>query len=93
MSLRAALLWLRSPCRIWFKDKGVGVIVDNAANMDLALRQLQITKLGCLADTLNLGLYYPNPLQVDCKHPGCHSVYQEIIHHGDRVPGEAAYPW
>ncbi|XP_078031550.1 zinc finger BED domain-containing protein 4-like, partial [Epinephelus lanceolatus] len=33
----------------------VGVTVDNAYNMDAAVRRLKILKLGCFAHTLNLG--------------------------------------
>lgn len=37
------------------RDKVVAITVDNAANMDVAVRQLQIIKLGCFAHALNLG--------------------------------------
>lgn len=33
----------------------MALTVDNAANMDMAVRQLQIIKLGCFAHTLDLG--------------------------------------
>ena len=36
-------------------EKVVAVTVDNAANMDVAIKKLKITKLGCFAHTLNLG--------------------------------------
>ncbi|XP_073693674.1 E3 SUMO-protein ligase ZBED1-like [Garra rufa] len=36
-------------------DKIVAVTVDNAANMDVAIKRLQFIKLGCFAHTLNLG--------------------------------------
>ncbi|KAK7881000.1 hypothetical protein WMY93_032395 [Mugilogobius chulae] len=35
-------------------DKVVAATVDNAANMDVALRKLRIRKIGCFAHTLNL---------------------------------------
>lgn len=35
-------------------DKVVAATVDNAANMDLAIKKLQCVKLGCFAHTLNL---------------------------------------
>uniref|UniRef100_A0AAV2KJE6 Transposase n=1 Tax=Knipowitschia caucasica TaxID=637954 RepID=A0AAV2KJE6_KNICA len=35
-------------------DKVVAVTVDNAANMDVAIKRLQFVKLGCFAHTLNL---------------------------------------
>ncbi len=36
-------------------DKIVAVTVDNAANMDVAIKRLQFIKLGCFAHTINLG--------------------------------------
>ncbi len=36
------------------REKAIAVTVDNAANMEVAVRQLQIRKLGCFAHTLNL---------------------------------------
>lgn len=36
------------------KDKVVAVTVDNAANMDVAVRKMSLTKIGCFAHTLNL---------------------------------------
>lgn len=36
-------------------DKVVAVTVDNAADMDAALKRIQFKKLGCFAHTLNLG--------------------------------------
>nr|XP_055051178.1 uncharacterized protein LOC129436907 [Misgurnus anguillicaudatus] len=36
-------------------DKIEAVTVDNAANMDVAIKKLQFIKLGCFAHTLNLG--------------------------------------
>ncbi len=36
------------------REKVITVTVDNAANMEVAIRQLQIRKLGCFAHTLNL---------------------------------------
>lgn len=36
-------------------DKVVAVTVDNASNMDVAIKRLQFVKLGCFAHTLNLG--------------------------------------
>lgn len=35
-------------------DKVVAATVDNAANMDIAIKRLQFVKLGCFAHTLNL---------------------------------------
>ena len=35
-------------------DKVVAVTVDNAPNMDVAIKRLQFVKLGCFAHTLNL---------------------------------------
>ena len=35
-------------------SKIVAVTVDNAGNMDVAIKSLHILKVGCLADTLNL---------------------------------------
>lgn len=35
-------------------DKILAVTVDNAANMDVAIKRLQFIKLGCFAHTLNL---------------------------------------
>jgi hypothetical protein len=35
-------------------DKVVAVTVDNAANMDVAIKRLQFVKLGCFAHSLNL---------------------------------------
>ncbi|XP_039876078.1 E3 SUMO-protein ligase ZBED1-like [Simochromis diagramma] len=37
------------------KDKVVAATVDNAANMDVAVKKLQILKFPCFAHTLNLG--------------------------------------
>ena len=36
-------------------NKIVAVTVDNAANMDVAIKKLHFIKLGCFAHTLNLG--------------------------------------
>lgn len=36
------------------KSKLVAVTVDNAANMDVALKRMQIMKVGCFAHTLNV---------------------------------------
>ncbi len=35
-------------------SKIVAVTVDNAGNMDVAIKKLQILKIGCFAHTLNL---------------------------------------
>lgn len=35
-------------------DKVVAATVDNAANMDIAIKRLHFVKLGCFAHTLNL---------------------------------------
>lgn len=35
-------------------DKIVAITVDNAANMDVAIKRLRFVKLGCFAHTLNL---------------------------------------
>lgn len=35
-------------------DKVVAFTVDNAANMDVAIKRLRFVKLGCFAHTLNL---------------------------------------
>ncbi|XP_063745957.1 E3 SUMO-protein ligase ZBED1-like isoform X2 [Eleginops maclovinus] len=37
------------------REKVVAATVDNAANMDVAIKQLQIVKFPCFAHTLNLG--------------------------------------
>lgn len=37
------------------KSKVVAITVDNAANMDVAVRRMHILKLGCFAHCLNLG--------------------------------------
>lgn len=36
------------------KNKVVAVTVDNAANMDVAIRKMNVQKIGCFAHTLNL---------------------------------------
>lgn len=65
-------------------------VVDNTANMEVAIRQLQIRNLGCFAHALNLAaqnvsLQHPIYLQVVGKNEGCHCMDKKIIHYEEHL--------
>jgi hypothetical protein len=74
-------------------DKVVAVTVDNAANMDVAIKRLQFVKLGCFAHSLNLAaqsLYSSS--SVDCKDSCHHRLDEEVVHGEGGSTGKAGCP-
>lgn len=49
------------------REKVAAMTVDNAANMEVAARELQIRKLGCCAHTLNLSAQKVYTIQAIAK--------------------------